>query len=56
MTYIETLLAVIGMATIAVSIVCIINFAFQTWFDLRACKRDIERLERRINNLPCTRQ
>ena len=34
----------------------LINFHISTWFDLRACKRDIQRLERQIKDLRGARQ
>lgn len=56
MSYIATLLAFTGLFAIGLCIVFLTNQAMEAWFDIRSCKRDIERLERQIKNLQCNRQ
>jgi len=56
MSYIATLLTFTGLFAIGLCIVFLINQTMEAWFDIRACKRDIERLERQIKNLQCNRQ
>jgi hypothetical protein len=56
MTYITTLLAIIGICSIGFCIFFVLTKAMETWFDLQTCKLDIERLERQIKNLQCNRQ
>ena len=55
MTYITTLLALIGICSIGFCIFFCLTKAMETWFDLQTCKLDIERLERQIKNLQCNR-
>jgi len=55
MSYIATLLTFTGLFAIGLSIVFLASQVMEAWFDIRACKRDIERLERRIKDLQCNR-
>ena len=49
------ILTFIGMLSTGICIFLILNKAVEIWFDIQACKRDIERLERQIKNLQCNR-
>ncbi len=55
MSFINLLLTTIGMFSTGLCIFYFMNKAIEIWFDIRACKRDIERLERRIKDLQCNR-
>jgi len=55
MTYIATLLAFTGIFAIGLCTFFLASQAMEVWFDIQACKRDIERLERQIKNLQCNR-
>ena len=41
----------IGIISTGMCLFLALNKAFEIWFDIQACKRDIERLERQIKNL-----
>jgi hypothetical protein len=56
MTSINLLLTFIGIFSTGICLFLILNKAVEIWFDIQACKRDIERLERQIKNLQCNRQ
>jgi len=55
MNYTNLLLSFIGIFSTGICIFLILNKAVEIWFDIQACKRDIERLERQIKNLQCNR-
>jgi len=55
MTSINLLLTFIGILSTGMCLFLALNKAFEIWFDIQACKRDIERLERQIKNLQCNR-
>jgi hypothetical protein len=55
MTSINLLLTFIGIFSTGICLFLILNKAVEIWFDIQACKRDIERLERQIKNLQCNR-
>ena len=55
MSLINLLLSFIGILSTGVCIFLFLNKAIEIWFDIQACKRDIERLERQIKNLQCNR-
>jgi len=55
MNYITFLFAYIGFVAVGICLFYLANQAIETWFGIRACKRDIERLERQIKNLQCNR-
>ena len=56
MNSINLLLTFIGILSTGMCLFLALNKAFEIWFDIQACKRDIERLERQIKNLQCNRQ
>lgn len=56
MNYTNLLLSFIGIFSTGICIFLFLNKAIEIWFDIQACKRDIERLERQIKNLQCNRQ
>ena len=49
------ILTFIGMFSTGLCIFYFMNKAIEIWFDIQACKRDVERLERQIKNLQCNR-
>ena len=49
------ILTFIGTISTAICILIFLHKAIEIWFDIQACKRDIERLERQIKNLQCNR-
>lgn len=53
MSFINLLLTTIGMFSTGLCIFYFMNKAIEIWFDIQACKRDVERLERQIKNLRC---
>ena len=55
MSFINLLLTTIGMFSTGLCIFYFMNKAIEIWFDIQACKRDVERLERQIKNLQCNR-
>ena len=55
MNYINLLLTFIGTLSTTMCVIFFLNKATEFWFELQACKRDIERLERQIKNLQCNR-
>ncbi len=59
MILISSILSFIGLVSVLFGtfllLVQVIDFYCNTTSDLRACKQDIERLERQIKNLQCNR-
>jgi len=55
MNYTNLLFTFIGILSTGMCLFLILNKAVEIWFDIQACKRDIERLERQIKNLQCNR-
>ena len=53
MNSINLLLTFIGILSTGLCIFYFMNKAIEIWFDIQACKRDVERLERQIKNLRC---
>ena len=55
MNTITMLLASTGIVAIGFCIFFLASHAMEVWFDIQACKRDVERLERQIKTLQCNR-